>query len=157
VAKRLRSLHELCNQGKVRAVGATHYQHSAFPELMEVMRSGQVSYVQVPYNVLDREVEARVLPLAAELNLGIIIMQPLGVGALARKAPPRETLTRFGEFGVTSWPQVLLKWLVSDPRVTTVIPATSNPEHAKENAQAGNPPWFGEAERREIVRLAESL
>ena len=157
VGTRLKRLEQLRTEGKVKSVGATHYEHSAFPELMELMRSGLVSFVQVPYNVVDREVEKRVLPLAAELNMGIIVMRPLGVGALARKSPAPDDLRRFAEFGVKTWPQVLLKWLLSDPRVTTIIPATSNPDHARENAVAGTPPWFGEAERREIVALAERL
>jgi aryl-alcohol dehydrogenase-like predicted oxidoreductase len=155
--KRLKRLHQLREERKVRAVGATHYEHSAFGQLVELMRSGQVTCVQVPYNVLDRVVEQRVLPAAAEFNIGVIIMRPLGVGALARKAPSLEQLHQFQEFGVRTWAQVLLKWLLSDRRVTTVIPATANPEHARENAEAGNPPWFGERERRAVADLAERL
>jgi len=58
---------------------------------------------------------------------------------------------------VVTWPQALLKWLVSDPRVTTVIPATSSVEHAQQNAEAGAPPWFGVEERAYVARLAEEL
>jgi aryl-alcohol dehydrogenase-like predicted oxidoreductase len=79
------------------------------------------------------------------------------VGELARQRPTPEQLRPFVEFGVVTWSQVLLKWLLSDPRVTTVIPATTNPEHARENAVAGNPPWFGPAERAAVVRLADEL
>jgi aryl-alcohol dehydrogenase-like predicted oxidoreductase len=56
---------------------------------------------------------------------------------------------------VTTWPQALLKWALSDPRVAAVIPATGNPEHARENAAAGSPPWFGPEERRLVERLAD--
>jgi len=157
VDKRLRRLAELQRDGCVRAVGATHYAHNAFGELLSVMRSGRVSCVQVPYNVEDRLVEERILPEAAARNIGVIIMRPLGVGALARQAPSAAQLARFAEFGVRTWAQVLLKWLLSDPRVTTVIPATSNPEHARDNAVAGDPPWFAEAERKAVVQLAAEL
>jgi aryl-alcohol dehydrogenase-like predicted oxidoreductase len=81
----------------------------------------------------------------------------LGAGSLARQRPTPEQLRRFSEFGVLTWMQVLLKWLLSDPRVTIVIPATSNPEHARDNAAAGNPPWFGPTERAAVVRLASEL
>ncbi len=66
-----------------------------------------------------------------------------------------EKLQALASFGVTSWSQALLKWLLSDPRVTTVIPATTSPEHARSNALAGQPPWFGPEERTYVARLAE--
>jgi aryl-alcohol dehydrogenase-like predicted oxidoreductase len=155
--KRLKRLETLRDEGKVGAVGVTHYDHAAFQELMNVMRSGRVTSVQVPYNLRDRVVENEVLPLAAERNIGVIIMRPLGVGELARQRPTVEQLRPFRDFGVQTWSQVLLKWLLSDPRVTTVIPATSNPDHARENAIAGDPPWFGPAEREAVVKLGREL
>jgi aryl-alcohol dehydrogenase-like predicted oxidoreductase len=157
VNQRLTRLEELRDSGCVGSVGATHYQHSAFGELIEVMRSGRVTCVQVPYHVQDRMVEERILPLAAERNIGVLIMKPLGTGALTRLEPSAAQLEPFVEFGVRTWAQVLLKWLLSDPRVTTVIPATSDPRHARDNAEAGEPPWFGPAERDAVVRLADSL
>ena len=157
LSKRLKRLEELRDAGCVGAVGITHYQHSAFDELMQVMRSGRVSCVQVPYYVTDRLVEERVLPLAAERNIGVLIMKPLGTGTLTALQPTAEQLRPFAEFGVRTWAQVLLKWLLSDPRVTTVLPATSDPGHARDNAEAGSPPWFGPAERDAVVRLVESL
>jgi aryl-alcohol dehydrogenase-like predicted oxidoreductase len=155
--KRLTRLEQLRDQGQVRAVGVTHYQHSALPELMDIMRSGRVSLVQVPYNVRDRLVERELLPLAEELNIGVIVMRPLGEGALARVSPGPEQLAPLAAFGVQSWSQVLLKWLLSDPRVTTVIPATSNLEHVRDNAAAGEPPWFGPDERAYVGQLADQL
>jgi aryl-alcohol dehydrogenase-like predicted oxidoreductase len=154
---RLKRLEELREERRVTSVGITHYEHSAYPTLMETMRSGRVTCVQVPYNAADRSIEAQLLPLAGERNIGVIIMRPLGAGNLARQRPTREQLRPFAEFGVQTWTQVLLKWLLSDPRVTTVIPATSSPEHACANAVAGAPPWFGPAERAAVVRLAAEL
>jgi aryl-alcohol dehydrogenase-like predicted oxidoreductase len=106
---------------------------------------------------MDRVVEERVLPLAADLDIGVIVMRPLGAGALGARSPRPEQLRPLAAFGVMTWPQALLKWLVSDPRVTTAIPATSNPEHARQNAAAGTPPWFGIEERAYVARLAEEL
>lgn len=138
---------------EVLALGVTHYNHAAFAELEEVMRTGRIEMVQVPYNLLDREVERKVLPLADKLGLGVLVMEPLGTGALARKAPAPEQVEPFLGNGVTTWAQVCLKWVLSDPRVTCVIPATSNPDHMRQNAAAGSGPWYDEQERAAIADL----
>jgi aryl-alcohol dehydrogenase-like predicted oxidoreductase len=138
---------------EVRAVGVTHYNHAAFPELEEVMRTGRVEMVQVPYNLLDRAVEQKILPLADKLSIGVLVMEPLGTGALARKSPPPETLEPFVDEHVRTWPQVCLKWILSDPRVSAVIPATSSPQHMRENAAAGQGDWYDEKERAAITEL----
>jgi aryl-alcohol dehydrogenase-like predicted oxidoreductase len=154
--KRLRTLERLKGEGKVRSIGATHYSHSAFPELMDVMRSGRVDFVQVPYNAADVAVTDEVLPLAEELGLGVIVMVPLGSGRLVRNAPSEDDLRPLREFGVETWAQALLKFVLSDSRVTCAIPATSSPDRARENARAGEPPFFGEEEREYVRRLADN-
>lgn len=147
-------LSELKAQGKVGSVGVTHYSHSAFPELLRVMEREEVDAVQIPYNAADRLVERDILPRAKELDLGVIIMRPLEVGELTRHPPPREKWKHLEKFGLTTWAQVLLKWIVSDPRVHVAIPATSKSERMTENAAAGNPPFFDEDTREEVARLA---
>ena len=156
VEKRLEMLEKLKEEGKVRSVGATHYSRSAFPGLIDVMRSGRVDFVQVPYNAADVAVADEVLPLAEELGLGVIVMVPLGSGRLVRNAPSEEDLRPLREFGVETWAQALLKFVLSDGRVTSAIPATSSPHRARENARAGEPPFFGEEEREYVRRLARS-
>ena len=121
------------------------------------MRSGPVTSVQVPYNPLDRVVEQAVLPLAADVGIGVIVMRPLAQGPLARRRLPAGALEPLAPFAVRTWAQALLKWSLSDPRVTTAIPATSAPDHARDNAEAGAPPWFGSDERAYVTRLAEQL
>lgn len=138
---------------EVLAIGVTHYNHAAFGELEEVMRTGRLDMVQVPYNLLDREVEKKVLPLAQKLGIGVLVMEPLGTGALGRKGPAQEEIEPFLGNGVATWAQVCLKWILSDPRVSCVIPATSNPEHMRQNAAAGSGPWYDETERAAIADL----
>ena len=147
-------LEGLRDEGRVRAVGATHYRHAAFDELMAVMRTGRVQLVQVPYNAADRVVERELLPLAAELGIGVLVMQPLGTGALVRRAPPARELAPLERFGVRTWAQALLKWIVSDPRVHAVLPATRHAGRATENAAAGAPPWFDDEARDRVAHLA---
>jgi aryl-alcohol dehydrogenase-like predicted oxidoreductase len=151
---RLDRLEQLRDQGLAGAVGATHYDPAAFDELMTVMRSGRISFVQVPYNPLERDVERSVLPLAEELGIGVVLMRPFGRGSVLRRWPSAAELAPLAELGVTTWPQALLKWGLSDPRCTASIPATSRPGRMTENACAGDPPWFGPDERDLVTRLA---
>jgi aryl-alcohol dehydrogenase-like predicted oxidoreductase len=140
--------------GEIGWLGATHYSPSAFDELARVMRSGRIQAIQIPYNPHERDVEREILPLADELGLGVLVMRPLGGGALGRRRVDPEDLAPLREFGVETWGQALLMWALSDPRCTVVIPATSRPERAIENARAGEPPWLGPDERALVARLA---
>jgi aryl-alcohol dehydrogenase-like predicted oxidoreductase len=147
-------LERLRDDGSIRAIGATHYSHTAFGELRQVMLTGRIAAIQVPYNPLQREVERDILPLAAELGLGVVVMRPFAEGALLRREPTEAELEPLRPFGVNTWSQALLKWVLSDPRCHVAIPATSSPERMRLNAEAGNPPWFGPEERDLVLRLA---
>lgn len=141
--------------GRIGRIGVTHYDPGAFGELERAMQTERFETVQVPLNPLERDCEERILPLAAQLGLAVIVMRPLGEGALLRRGPPQEALAPLRDFGVTTWAQALLKWSLSDERVDVAIPATRDPAHARENAAAGKPPWFGAKERRLVERLAD--
>lgn len=117
--------------GRIGCLGATHYSPSAFDELEVVMRTGRIDAIQIPYNPRERAAERRILPLAAELDLGVIAMRPLGGGSLVRRHRPLD----------------LLRWVLADERIHVAIPATSSAEHARANLQAGCPPWPSPQER----------
>jgi len=151
---RLELLERLRDEHKVRAIGATHYSPAAFDELAVVMRTGRIGSIQVPYNPLENDVEREILPLAADLGLGVVVMRPFGEGELLRAGPDEGELAPLAEYGVRTWSQALLKWVLSDLRCSVVIPATSKPERAAANALAGQPPWFGPEERALVSRLA---
>jgi aryl-alcohol dehydrogenase-like predicted oxidoreductase len=150
----LDTLERLKDDGKVAAIGATHYSAGAFEELARVMRTGRIAAIQVPYNPLQREVEREILPLAAELQLGVVVMRPFAGGSIVSRAPAPSALAPLEEFGVATWAQALLKWVLSDERCHVAIPATSRPGRMTENAAAGGPPWLGPEERHLVSRLA---
>jgi aryl-alcohol dehydrogenase-like predicted oxidoreductase len=150
----LATLERLRDEGRVGAIGATHYSPSAFGELQTVMRTGRIGVVQIPYNPHERDAEREVLPLAATLGLGVVVMRPFAEGGLVRRAPAAAALAPLRPFGVETWAQALLKWVLSDLRCHVAIPATSRPERMRENAAAGAPPWFGPDERSYVARLA---
>jgi aryl-alcohol dehydrogenase-like predicted oxidoreductase len=152
--RRLDMLEEQKAAGRVQALGATHYSEGAMDQLQRVMESGRIDAIQVPYNPRQRKVEEEILPLAAELNLGVLIMRPFGEGDLLRSSPPISALAPLAEFGVTTWPQALLKWVLSDPRCHVAIPATSSLDHLIDNLVGGSPPWFGPDQRDLVARLA---
>jgi diketogulonate reductase-like aldo/keto reductase len=142
------------DNGTIGLIGATHWSPSAFGELATVMRTGRIAAIQVPYNPIETEVEREVLPLAHDLGLGVLVMRPFGEGGLLQADPGPAALAPLEPFGVSTWPQALLKWVLSDPRAHVAIPATSRAERVAENAAAGQPPWFGRDERRLVSRLA---
>jgi diketogulonate reductase-like aldo/keto reductase len=139
---------------RIDRLGVTHYAPSAFGELGRALRTGRFQTVQLPLNPHERTAERELLPLASELGVAVIVMEPFDSGALLHRQPSREQLEPLRELGVETWPQALLKWVLSDPRVDLVIPATSKPERAAANAAAGRPPWFGPGERALVERLA---
>ena len=152
--KRLTLLERERDRGTVVAIGATHYSPSAFGELAEVMRTGRISAIQIPYNPEERDVEREILPLAQDLGLGVVVMRPLGGGRLVRNDPGPAALEPLRAFGVETWGQALLKWVLSDPRCHVAIPATSRPGRMRENAAAGAPPWLDDEARAYVARLA---
>jgi diketogulonate reductase-like aldo/keto reductase len=137
-------------EGRVGRLGVTHYSPGAFDELARALRTRRFQVVQLPLNPRERECERELLPLAAELGVAVIVMRPLGEGAL-RRSPPAELLA---ELGAATWAHALLKWALSDERVDVVIPATQDREHARANAAAGSPPWYDAAQRKLVERFA---
>jgi diketogulonate reductase-like aldo/keto reductase len=140
---------------RIDRIGVTHYSASALAELERALATGRFDAVQIPLNPRERECERRILPLAAERGIAVLGMRPLGGpgGSLLRRAPGPESLAPLEPFGIRTWAQALLKWALSDPRVDVVIPATSSPERARENAGAGASPWLGPEERAYVERL----
>nr|WP_307600576.1 aldo/keto reductase [Variovorax boronicumulans] len=124
-------------QGRVRCIGITHYTASAYGEVEAVLRAEKLDFVQINYSLDAREAEERLLPLAAERGVAVIVNMPFGGGGLLRRLRDKPLPAWAGEIGCTSWAQVLLKFVLSHPAVTCTIPGTSRAEHMADNAAAG--------------------
>ena len=123
--------------GRIRYLGITHYTSSAYPEVEAVLRAEKLDFLQINYALDDREAERRILPLAAERGVAVIVNMPFGGGGLLRGMLAKPLPTWAAEIGCASWAQVLLKFVLSHPAVTCAIPGTRRREHMEDNARAG--------------------
>jgi aryl-alcohol dehydrogenase-like predicted oxidoreductase len=125
-------------QGRISYIGVTHYTESAHPELEQVMRAQQLDFVQFNYSIASRGAEQRLLPLAAERGMAVLVNLPFGGGKVLRGLRRRPLPGWAAEIGCSDWNQLLLKFVLAQPAVTCVIPGTSSPEHMRTNAAAGS-------------------
>lgn len=148
---------EMKAAGRLRYVGITTSEGRRHDEVERIMASRPIDFVQVTYNVLDREVEGRILPLARDRGIGVIVNRPFREGALLRRVERHPLPSWAAELGATSWAQLLLKFIVSHPTVTCAIPATSQVPHVIENLRAGGGTMPDAALRRRMAAYVESL
>jgi diketogulonate reductase-like aldo/keto reductase len=133
----LRTLREWKDAGRLRYLGVTHYLASAYDELERVLRSEALHCVQVNYSLVEREAEQRLLPLARDRGIAVLVNRPFAEGGLFRRMRGRPLPGWAADFDCESWAQFFLKWILAHPAVTCVIPATSRPEHLTDNMRAG--------------------
>jgi diketogulonate reductase-like aldo/keto reductase len=133
----LATLRQWKEQGRVRYIGITHYTSSSYGEVEQVLRSEALDFLQINYSPQEREAEHRLLPLAAERGVAVLVNRPFGGGGFLRRLRERALPAWAADIGCTAWPQVLLKFALSHPAVTCVIPGSGSPEHMAANAQAG--------------------
>ena len=143
--------------GRLRYVGVTTSHGRRHQALEEVMRRRPPDFVQLTYNIVDREAERRLLPLAQERGIAVICNRPFQRGRLPDWLAGHPLPGWAIEIGVTTWPQFLLKFIVSHPAVTAAIPATSRVDHVRENKSAELGPMPDAAMRRRMAAHVESL
>jgi len=134
----LATLRRWKEQGRIRYLGITHYTSSAYREVEAVLRAEKgIDFLQIDYALDDRDAEQRLLPLAAERGVAVLVNMPFGGGGLLRRLLPKPLPAWAGEISCTSWAQVLLKFVLSHPAVTCAIPGTRRKEHMEDNVAAG--------------------
>ena len=143
--------------GRLRYVGVTTSHGRRHDELERILRSEKLDFVQLSYSAATRDVEARLLPLARDRGVAVIVNRPFEQGDLIRRVERHPLPPWAREIGCASWAQLLLKFVVSHPAVTCAIPATSQVAHVRENLAAAADPLPDEAMRRRIVTSIEAL
>ncbi|HJR15628.1 MAG TPA: aldo/keto reductase [Gemmatimonadales bacterium] len=153
----LPTLFEMKARGRLRYVGITTSEGRRHDEVEAIMARQPIDFVQVTYNILDREVEERILPLAQDRKIAVIANRPFRQGALIPMVERHPMPAWASEIGAATWAQFILKFIVSHPGVTCAIPATTQVTHVKENMAAATEPLPDAAMRRRMVAYVENL
>lgn len=143
--------------GKLRYVGITTSEGRRHLDIVRIMAIQPIDFVQVTYNVVDREVEERILPLAAERGIAVITNRPFREGELIRQLQRRPLPKWASEAGASSWAQFILKFIISHPTVTCAIPATTRVDHVRENMAAATGTLPDDALRRRMAEYVRQL
>jgi aryl-alcohol dehydrogenase-like predicted oxidoreductase len=153
----LATLRQWKEQGRVRYIGATHYTAGAYERLAGVLENEELDFVQLNYSVAEREAERRLLPLAVDKRVAVLVNRPFAAGGLFSKLRQKPLPPWAKEIGCASWAQLLLKFVISHPAVTCAIPATSKVQHLADNMQAGLEPLPDAGMRERIARSVAEL
>jgi len=149
--RHLPTLREWKAEGRIKYLGVTHYSSSSYAELEKVMRAETLDFVQLNYSLDDREAERKLLPLARERGIAILVNLPFGQGRLFSKLRGKLVPDWLREVGCPTWSQALLKFVLAHDAVTCVIPGTAKPEHMAENCLAGTGLQLDEPLRHKLI------
>ncbi|WP_323160927.1 aldo/keto reductase [Pseudomonas fluorescens] len=149
----LPTLREWKEQGRIRYIGITHYTPSAYEEVEAVLKAEPLDFLQINYALDDRGVEKRILPLCRERGVAVICNRPFGGGGLLARLKGKPLPGWVSDVQVSSWPQLALKFLLSNTAVTCVIPGTGTPRYMADNAGAGFGSMLTDAQRQQLIAL----
>ena len=149
----LQTLRDWKAAGRLRYIGVTHYTEGAYDELERVLRAEPLDFVQVNYSPGEREAERRILPLAHDRGVAVLVNRPFAEGGLFRRVRGQSLPAWAADLGAESWAQLFLKWILAHPAVTCALPATSRREHLQDNMKAGTGPLPDAAARARLVAL----
>ena len=144
-------------EGKIRYIGITHFTDSAHEELERILWQQPVDFIQVNYNLLDRNAEKKLLPAAKENGVAVLINRPFEEGALFQKVKQKSLPSWTNEFDCNSWAQFFLKYILSNGAVTCVIPGTSKVNHLVDNLQAGTGRLPDAVTRKKMIDFIDKL
>lgn len=153
----LKSLRRAKEEGRIGCIGVTTSHGSRHAELEKIMRNEPIDFVQFTYNILDRQAENRLLPLARERGIAVIINRPFRGGDLFRRFEGKPFAGFAKDFGCEDWAQFFLKFVLSQPAVTCAIPATSNVGHMRQNMAAMYGDIPSPSDRDRMVKYVQSL
>ena len=150
VKTHLKTLYKWKEQGKIRYIGITHYLPSYYHEMQQLIQTEKLDFIQCCYNIETTDAEKQLLPAAKDKGVAVIINRPFQEGALFQKVNGTHLPGWAMELGISNWAQFFLKFILSNPSVTCVIPGTSSPNHLQENIIAGNGLFPDEKTRKKM-------
>jgi diketogulonate reductase-like aldo/keto reductase len=153
----LSTLRKWKEEGRVRYIGITHYTDSMHDDLVKIIKTEKIDFVQFNYSIAHRNAEKKLLPTVAEYGVATLINRPFGEGNLFNQVRGKALPSWVKEYNIETWSQFFLKFIISHPGVTCVIPATSNPVHAAENMKAGLEPLPDDTARMKMVEFLKGL
>ena len=153
----LATLRKLKEQGRVRYIGVTHYTVASHDELERVLERESLDFVQLNYSIATRNAERRLLPMAGERRVAVLVNRPFEDGALFGRVRGKALPPWAADIGCDSWAQIFLKFIVGHPSVTCVVPATASPRHMRDNAAAGIGRMPDAAMREQMARYFDSI
>jgi len=153
----IKTLRKWKDEGRVRYIGITHYTVSSHEELEKIIRSEKIDFVQFNYSIGVRNAEIGLLPAAMERGIAVIINEPLEKGHLFNRVMGKSLPPWATENGMSNWSQFFLKYILSHPGVTCIIPATSNPDNMLANMSAGSCELPDERMKRKMVQWLENI
>lgn len=151
----LKTMKQWKEEGKLSYIGLTHYTESAHDRLASILENEPIDFIQINYNMLERNAERKLLPLAQEKNIAVLINQPFESGSLFRRVKGKTLPEWVREFDCASWAQYFLKYILANGAVTCVIPGTSKPHHMLDNAGAGLGKLPTEKQRQQMLAFLE--
>lgn len=150
-------LRELKAEGRVRYIGITTTNENRYPDLAKIMRDEPIDFIGIDYAVDNREAEDMILPLAQDRGIGVLAYLPFGRTRLWRRVASRQVPDWAQEFDATTWAQFFIKYVIANPAITVVTPATSQPHHMLDNLGGGIGQLPNEAMKRRMVELVNTL
>jgi len=157
VKTHLKTLYQWKEQGRIRYIGITHYVPSYYDEMQQLIQKEKLDFIQCCYNIQTTDAEKRLLPMASDKGVAVLINRPFQEGTLFGGVSGKPLPQWANELGIQNWAQFFLKFILSHSSVTCVIPGTSNPNHLLENIQAGNGSFPNEKVRKQMVDYFKQL
>ena len=154
VKTHLDTLNAWKHEGVIRYLGVTHYHEGSHDAVMKVMESESLDFLQINYSLAEREAEEKLLPMAKDRGVAVIVNRPFAGGNVFARLREKPLPDFAGEIGCTSWAQLMLKFIISHPAITCAIPATSKVKHLRDNMGACRGPLPDEAMRKRIAVAA---
>jgi len=153
----LKTLRQWKEESKIRYIGITHYTAGALPAIEKIIRDNPIDFIQLNYSIASREPENRILPLAQERKVAVLVNQPFEEGVLFQRVKGKELPSWTSEMYCSSWAQFFLKFILSHPAITCVIPGTSKPHHLIDNLKGGVGALPDAQTRQKMISLMNSI